>query len=112
MFANPRGTSPTINNQVAGFSLSGSALTGHLRVTAGIATLLTAANAPARLMTNPGFVRWLATTTTMPESMLPTQVTMLANYAAKHWPETDRADLDDYLRQVKRRYLSAQGERR
>ena len=111
VFANPSGTSPAINNQVTGFTVAGSLLTGHFGVTAGIATLLGAANLSARLMTNPSFVKWLAKSTTMPPSMIPTQVNMLSNYAARHWPERDRAELNRYLGDVKDSYLNAQGGR-
>lgn len=100
VFANPSGTAPAISNQMTGWTLAGSALTGRLDVLGGIVTGLVGANISARLLTKPEFVKWLGKTTTMPGALIPAQINMLEQYAQKHWTKDEQAELANYLSEV------------
>jgi hypothetical protein len=60
IFPNPAGTAAATLQLAAGSGIVGSVLTGNLPAIGYVMAGLASANASARLMTNPSFVRWLA----------------------------------------------------
>ncbi len=87
---NPSG-SAVVGGQVGAFgALAYSLFSGNLGTAGGISAGLAGANVSARLMTNPGFVKWLANTTRVPPAALPSQLSVLATMA-KDDPEIAEA---------------------
>jgi hypothetical protein len=82
VFRNPSGTAQaaTQNYTVGAFGLA--VITGQFETAAGIAAGVGALNLSARLMTSPTVVHWLARTSTMPPSQLPSQIAILEKQAA------------------------------
>lgn len=79
--ANPSG-SAVMGGQLAAFgSLAWKLLSLDAAGAAGIGGGLAAANATARAMTNPKFVKWLAGTTRVPPAAVPSQLSVLASMA-------------------------------
>jgi hypothetical protein len=100
VFANPSGTQQAMSNQVA-YGLSGAGMiTGQTTLPAVIIGGMAAANLTARAMTNPNFVRWLATATKMPIEALPSYINNLSQMKIKYDAET-RKEISGYLEVLK-----------
>lgn len=97
VFANPSGTQQAVSSQVAGGGFLVALVTGHPEVAAAIGGTALAANATARLMTNPGFVTWLAQSSRAPSAALPAAIQTLSNISGK-WETEDRAAAEDYIK--------------
>ena len=78
VYANPSGTGGASAGLVALGTLLGAAARGDVATAGTILTGAGASNLSARLMTNPRFVNWLATTTKAPPQSLPSLTMQLA----------------------------------
>lgn len=96
VFANPSGTQQAISNQVAGGGALIALLTGHPLMAAGIAGATGGSNLTARLMTNPKFVKWLATTSAKPAEAIPAQLNVLS-VIGKSGSEQERQDIEQFI---------------
>lgn len=83
VFRNPSGTAQaaTQNTMIGAFGMA--LLTGSFKTAAAIGSIPVLANLNARLITNPRFVRWLATNAETPIQQLPVQLNILAQEAAE-----------------------------
>lgn len=98
VFANPSGTAQATANIGGIAALAGSLASGNLGVAATLLVGAAGANLTARLMTNPKFVNWLATTTKASPALAPLQITTLAQTAAKEKDSDLREDMLRYLK--------------
>lgn len=100
VFANPSGTQQAISAQAPGWGALVALLTGH----PGLATIIggtpIAANASARLMTNPKFVHWLAQSSENPTGAIPA-----LQGIAQGMDMEDRGAADEYIKAAKRLQL-------
>lgn len=81
VFVNPSGTGQVLGLASAASAFFGSLFSGHWAVASLVGTGVGGANLSARLMTNPRFVSWLATSTKAPTSAIPVLVQQLARTA-------------------------------
>jgi hypothetical protein len=106
VYANPSGT----GGAAAQFGTVGafvmSILTGQLQVAGGIAAAAGGANAAARRMTNPNFVRWLAQSTKAPIGTLNQQAVVLQNIAQR---EGDQ-EMAEFAATLKEQAVNNQGQ--
>jgi hypothetical protein len=77
VFQNPSGTGQTVAQATTAGMFALSVLRGDVASASAIATGVGTANLTARLMTNPKFVKWLATTTKAPAKALPALIVQL-----------------------------------
>lgn len=89
VFANPPGTASALFQGLLTSGFAGSVALGSAPAAGGILAGIGAANLSARLMANPNFVKWLAKTTTVPQSTAASQINALAQVAKR----TDDEDL-------------------
>jgi hypothetical protein len=90
--ANPSGTAPTLASQSTFGALALSALTGHLGTAGAIGAGLGGANLAARLMTNPTFVKFLATKSNVPvQGLVPTLSALQTTAQEKKDPDLKAA---------------------
>lgn len=110
VFRNPSGTAQA-TAQVAGVtSILTALLTGQVQAAVGIGSGMIAANRIAqKLMVNPRFVRWLASTTKMPTAQIPAAINQLSLMANKT-NDRDMLVLSEMLRQQTQQ--PPQGERK
>jgi hypothetical protein len=97
VFANPSGTAPAATANFTAGALAISMLTGNVGTTAAIAGGVVGANLSARLMTSPGFVRWLAKSTRAPVEQLPAQLNTLFQ-VSMNLPRAERRDVRDFIK--------------
>ena len=96
VFANPSGTQPALSNWLTTGGAAYALFSGHPMLATGIAGAAGVANVGAKLMTNPEFVKWLATATKTPTQAIPSQLAILENIAAKQ-PGEDAAAIRQYI---------------
>ncbi|MBT8449293.1 MAG: hypothetical protein KJO69_06365 [Gammaproteobacteria bacterium] len=87
VFANPSGTQPAATANITAGTGAYALVTGNMPVLASIVGGVTLANATARAMTNPRFVRWLAVATRAPQGAAIAQANALAQIAAQEKDE-------------------------
>ena len=76
--AGQSGTAQLATSIGTGSVFAGSAMTGNVPVAGSVLALVSANNGAARLMSSPKFVNWLAKTTELSASKLPSQISKLA----------------------------------
>lgn len=108
VFANPSGTGQAVAQASTATAAIVSFLTGQWQALGAIATGVTAANATARLMTNPRFVAWLAQSTKVPASALSQQIVILDSIAKREGDE-DVAGFAEALRSASQEQTQQQG---
>lgn len=104
VFANPSGTQQALSNQATTGGFVAALLLGHPMVAGGIAAGTGGANLTARLMTNPKFVSWLATSTKVSPALIPSQLNALAMMSKSQPPEV-RKEMQDYAKSVGQQLL-------
>lgn len=77
VFQNPSGTGQSVAQATTAATAALSLLTGNVGTAAAIGAGVGGANLSARLLTNPRFVKWLATTTKAPAKALPSLIVQL-----------------------------------
>jgi len=78
VFRNPSGTAQATAQTSAAVGFVAALASGHVGTATGIAGGVATANLAARLMTNPRFVKWLATSTKAPAAAAPALLNQLA----------------------------------
>jgi hypothetical protein len=106
VFRNPSGTEQAAAQAGTVGGALVALITGRLDVLAGIGATVGGANLSARLMTNPDFVRWLATASKFPAGAYGQQVAQLANIAAR----TEDADLAEAARLLAEQQEAPEGQ--
>lgn len=101
VFANPSGTGQALSSQMAGGGALISILTGHPGVAGAIGATAGAANMASRLMTNPEFVKWLATTTVQPTGAIPAALNNLSQVASRMGAQ-DKAAAHQFIEQARK----------
>lgn len=97
---NPSGSARSMANILAYTGAIGGIVDSAARgggILMGLAPLalgMTAANASARLMTSPGFIRWLSRSTSIPPERFPQHLTRLAKAVEDEDPATQEAAMD------------------
>lgn len=100
VFANPSGTAQALSSQhTVGAGLL-SLVLGRPDAALGIAAVALGANASARLMTNPKFVKFLSENTRTPVEQLPTQLNALSQLTW-NMSRDDRAEVQDFVRKAR-----------
>lgn len=100
VFANPSGTQQAVSSQMAGGGALVALITGHPEVAAAIGGTAMAANATARLMTHPGFVKWLAKASAAPVGAIGAELNTLTEISGR-WNTDDREAAQDYLKSAR-----------
>jgi hypothetical protein len=98
VFANPSGTAQATAQQALGGGVAIALATGHVGTAGALLAAPVMANLNARLMTNPNFVAWLARSTKMPASALPSALNALSQIRLD--PQT-KADAERYAQSVR-----------
>ena len=80
---NPSGSAVVAGQTTAFGSVAFSLFSGNPAFAAGVGGTIAGSNIAARVLTNPGFVKWLAQTTKVPPAALPSQLAILASMAKK-----------------------------
>ena len=84
VFSNPSGTEAAMTTRLGVGGVLYGLLSGHPMASAELAGGMAASHIGAKyLMTNPGFVKWLAKTTTMPAGAIPGQINALEQMASQ-----------------------------
>ncbi len=96
--ANPSGTGPFVANVATGVSFLTSASTGNIEAAALIGLASAGNNVAARLMTNQRFVKWLASSTTVNSSKLPSHIAKLSTIVEN---QQDAIDIQQYLEAIR-----------
>ncbi len=99
VFANPSGTAPAAAQIGFVGALGTSLATGSLKTAAVLLSGFGAGRLSANLMTNPAFVRWLATSMKRPPGTIPAAIGNLAQVMA-HQPDDVKQDAADYLQSI------------
>lgn len=92
---------PVVSSRMAVSGVGLAALTGQYAIAAGILGLVAGAKGSARLMRNPEFVSWVAQTTKLPESALPSQLGILAQMANR-MPDEDKAEVNTMIEKIRK----------
>lgn len=92
---------PVVSSRMAISGVGLAALTGQYAIAAGILGLVAGAEGSARLMRNPEFVSWVAQTTKLPESALPSQLGILAQMAQR-MPDEDKAEVNTMIEKIRK----------
>jgi hypothetical protein len=102
VFRNPSGTAQAAAQTSAAVGFVAALATGNVGTAAAIAAGVGGANLSARLMTNPRFVKWLATTTKAPAGAAPALLNQLAQY--------DDPDIQAFVELAKEQEQSRNGQ--
>lgn len=103
VFANPSGTAQATANIGGIAALAGSVVSGNVPLAAALLGGIAGTNLTARLLTNPKFVDWLATSTKASPSLLPTQLNQLAQQFNKNTDAELKDDVMNYISSVKQK---------
>lgn len=99
VFSNPSGTAQATALTGGVASVAGAIGTGQLHTAATLLGGMGAANLTAKLMTNPKFTTWLAKSSEIPQSVLPSAILALRNSIKKE-PDDVKNDVDTYLESI------------